>query len=47
MGERVKAAILVEQNAPLEVSEIALPDELDYGQVRVRLALERRSAERS
>jgi S-(hydroxymethyl)glutathione dehydrogenase / alcohol dehydrogenase len=38
VGERVKAAILVEQNAPLEVSEIALPDELDYGQVRVRLA---------
>ena len=31
------AAILVEQRHPLEIAEITLPEELDYGQLRVRL----------
>jgi S-(hydroxymethyl)glutathione dehydrogenase / alcohol dehydrogenase len=35
--KKMKAAILVEQLAPLQVEEINLPDTLDFGQVLVKL----------
>ena len=34
---KTKAAILVELNAPLEIAEIDLPDELSFGQVLVKV----------
>lgn len=34
---KMKAAILVEQNKPLIIDEISLPDKLNYGQVLVRV----------
>ena len=33
----IKAAILVEQNQPLVVDEIELPDKLDFGQILVQI----------
>ena len=39
----VKAAILVEQNQPLVIDEITLPDKLFPGQILFRLQPQRRS----
>ena len=33
----MKAAILVESRAPLEVAELEMPAELSFGQVHVRI----------
>ena len=33
----MKAAILLEQNSPLVIDEVQLPDKLDYGQVLVKV----------
>lgn len=35
---KIKAAVLVEQNAPLEVAEIETPERLRYGQVLVKVS---------
>ena len=35
--KRTKTAILVEQNKPLTVAEIALPNELSFGQILVKV----------
>jgi S-(hydroxymethyl)glutathione dehydrogenase / alcohol dehydrogenase len=35
--KKIKAAVLVEQNRPLEVADITLPEELFFGQVLVRV----------
>lgn len=37
LGSSFKAAILVEQNKPLVIDEITLPEELDVGQVLVKI----------
>ena len=37
LGEKIKAAILVELNKPLEISEIKLPEKLSFGQVLVKI----------
>lgn len=37
LGEKIKAAILVDQNKPLEIAEIELPEELYFGQVLVKV----------
>lgn len=37
LGKTMKAAILVEQNCPLVVDDVKLPDTLEYGQVLVKI----------
>jgi S-(hydroxymethyl)glutathione dehydrogenase/alcohol dehydrogenase len=37
LGKKIQAAILVEQNSPLVIDEVVLPNSLDYGQVLVKI----------
>ncbi len=37
LGEKMKAAILVELKKPLEIAEVKLPEKLSYGQVLVKV----------